>query len=1209
MDQCHSTVGEQPASKPRAASHEQVGTDGRKYWRSVEDLADTPDFREWLEREMPAGASRLLESSRRSFLKLMGASVALAGAATIPGCRRPDHKILPYSREVPEDVIPGKPLFFATSLPLPGGDVEGVLVETHENRPTKIEGNPLHPVNRGKSGLWAQSSILGLYDPDRLKDPVLASLPGDEGSKSRSWDDVAAWFGPHFDRLATKQGQGLWFVVEKRQSPTRDAVRAMVEKRFPRARWVSYDPLHSDAQARALGAVIGKPCRELFKLESADVVVSFDRDLLGLEPGSLVNARGFASRRTVETGAMSRLYVIESSLSITGGRADHRLAMAPSMIPSMVIALAKELASQGLSLPEPVRAALGRTGTPTGVTIDSTFVRELAKDLLKDDQGRARTGRTLVCAGPAQPAGVHALCVAINAALGNIGRTVSYREVTADFASNGAEGLSALTAELEAGRVDTVICIGVNPVYDAPGTIDFASRFAKATHRIVASVDDNETVAASTWRLPMSHWLETWGDAVAIDGTASPIQPMIAPLFGTRSDIEILAMIAGVANPDGYEFLRNVWRERLAGASAGGFEATWKRSLFNGVFAEGTAMAVDATVGARAADQIARLAEAGAPATGENFDVVFAVGNVGDGRFANAAWLHELPEPTTRIAWDNVAMVSVATAVKYGLEQDKATTEHRMARMIELSVGGQSVRLPAWVTPGVPDNTVVVQVGYGRTVCGHVGTGVGFNVYGILPRDGSRSARGASIRRATSGPLSHQIVTTQAHGSMEGRAIVREVDLPAVKKWGSFESNRALLAALPSEKRDRIKYDSYKQERDLNFAEMLGELSHTPANVNAYINPQRGTKTMENAPRGTHPSAATGRPPQPNTLPDFAKRPQWGMTIDLTTCTGCNVCTVACQAENNIPVVGKAEVNKGREMHWIRVDRYFAGPNVANPDSVLFQPVACVQCENAPCETVCPVNATVHGPEGINYMVYNRCIGTRYCANNCPYKVRRFNFFEYGTRKLNGGFIGQETLRGAGIDGPSNVNLIPPRLREQINNIQKLKMNPDVTVRSRGVMEKCTYCIQRINEARIEIKLKNLDYIPDGFVQAACQQACPSGAIVFGDIEDPESTVAKLRNGQRSYSLLGYLNTRPRTTYLLSVRNPNPALITDKHRRHAWDEPFHHGHGPDADHGGHARSGGAMPPEHASASVMGVDTLKRIEDQGYRLSLAVLAGV
>ncbi len=1207
LDQCHSTIGEVPVKKARAVGNDQIGVDGRTYWRGLEDAADAPEFRDWLEKELPTDASRLLEGSRRTFLKLMGASVALAGAATLPGCRRPDHKIYPYSRSVPEDVVPGKSVYFATSIALPGGAVEGLLVESHEGRPTKLEGNPLHIGSNGKSSATAQASILALYDPDRLKDPrFTANSSKEENEKPRSWEDFGAWMKQN---IAGVKVAGVAFVVDKKRSPSRDEMKKRVLETYPKATWVSYDPVQSDEAARGSQLAFGSPMREVLHLEKADVIVSFDRDFLGDDAAMIRNARGFASGRSplTTTDGMNRLYMVESSLTVTGAKADHRIAAAPSAIPAYAGALAAKLGVGG---------AKGGEGQMDAEA--ARFIEELAKDL----QAAGRSGKVVVLAGATQPAAVHALCHAMNAALGAAGSTVSYRPMGEDEASSGIAGLKKVVDGLNAGTIGTLVCIGVNPAYDAPGDLRFGEAMVKAAQRITLSADHDETIDLSTWQLPMAHALESWGDLESVEGVFSPVQPMIAPLYAAKSDLEVLAMICGddLDTADGYEIVRNTWKTR-PGFTGAAFDKAWRRGMNDGVF--GVADKPEQP-SIRAGDVAAAMgAWAPTRVTEDAFDVVFAMGQIGDGRFSNNAWLNELPDPITKVVWDNVALVSENTSRKFGLGQDIETDKKRYAKVIEISVGGQTIRAAAWTIPGIPDNTVVLRFGYGRTKVGRVGDGTGHNVYPISGVAGGsrRMASGARVAPATSGERDYQVVTTQHHGSMEGRAIVREVDLPTWQKFGDQREKNT---------------DSYGNPRDLAFAERLGELSHTPANINAYINPQRGTKTekidgtqIEHGSSSYQTGDSTDASGQPRPV-DFASRPQWAMSIDLGSCTGCSACTIACQAENNIPVVGKIEVNKGREMHWIRVDRYFAGDSFTgiNASSVSFQPVACVHCENAPCETVCPVNATVHGPEGINYMVYNRCIGTRYCANNCPYKVRRFNFFDYGVKKINGDYIGKGSMEAVGA-GPKNVNLIPPRLRERLDEITKLGMNPNVTVRSRGVMEKCNYCVQRINEARIEIKLKNLPrgkdvdggQIPDGFFQVACQQACPSDAITFGDKSDtkqkyPEpggaqrtgSRVYNLRENARSYMLLGYINTRPRTTHMAGIRNPNPALM-DAARLHRMENPFHHG-GHEGGHegeseGGHEGQGNEpVPGKHARGNEF--DPAKTITDSGYKLSLAVL---
>jgi molybdopterin-containing oxidoreductase family iron-sulfur binding subunit len=1044
-------------------------------------------------------------------------------------------------------------------------------------------------MNQGKSSVWAQGSVLGLYDPDRLKDPVFTASSQPE--QPRSWEDFQLWLADHMRRFKSSRGEGLAFLVDKKGSPSLEAMRQTVLQKYPSAKWYTYSPAEFEEQRRGLKEAFGRDVAEVLHLDKADVVVSLDRDFLShTEPGHVKHMREFASRRRVldHGDVMNRLYAIESGFTGTGAKADHRIGMAPSLIPTAAAALARALVARGVG-GEKLSAIASRNVAATGVP--AGWIEAMADDLA------AHRGASLVVAGATQPLAVHVLAAAINEALGNIGTTVTYRALTEIEAASSADAITDLARQLDAGAIDTLVTLNANPVYDAPGDLDFGKKLERAKTRITLSVDRNETVAASTWQLPGAHFLESWGDTRALDGTISPIQPMIAPLYNGRSDIEVLAMIAGQEQTDGYHIVRGVWSD-LVGAGAE-FEKKWRRALHDGVLAGSGAKPESGGV------RTGSLAgfEAGRGPSESNLDLVFTLGMVGDGRFANYGWLQELPDPLTKIVWDNVAVMSEATAKKFAVHQDRESDKHRGARFIDVKVAGLTMRLPAWVAPGLPDWTVLVHLGYGREVCGVVGQGVGFNAYKALPSGGRALARGVQIERSATGPAKHNISTTQQHGTMEGRAILRSVDFQRWQKQAFDASGAPLLVH---------KADHYGNESKIHFAETLdGSMyAHAPENWNLYVNPQRGSHKPP-------PAAEAGT--------DFSKSPQWGMTIDLASCSSCNACTIACQAENNIPIVGKAEVNHGREMHWIRVDRYFTGDPAGGAEGAVgmaFQPVACVHCENAPCETVCPVNATVHGPEGINYMVYNRCIGTRYCANNCPYKVRRFNFFDFGVKKFNGdylptysedengkithGFAGKETF------GDINEHMIPPRLREKLDEITKMRMNPDVTVRSRGVMEKCSYCIQRINEARIEVKLKGLEKIPDGFFQPACAQACPADAIVFGDILDDSSRVKRMRENGRSYMLLGFLNTRPRTTHLVEMKNPNQALVSAE-RIAEWEQPFvthegggHEGHGGgEGDGAGHEGGGDA----HASRRGFFRDPASATVDKGYRMSLNVLGGI
>ena len=1191
QNQCPSTRDEHPIDVEA-----RVGRPvGRSYWRSVEEFSQTREFREIVEREFPAGASELVASSRRDFVKLMGAGLALAGAATIPGCRRPDHKILPYSQNVPEEIIPGKPLFYATSMPLPGGGAEGLVVETHEGRPTKIEGNPLHPNNRGRCGAHALASVLSIYDPDRLHGPMYVN-PVLGPQAQATWDDFKAWARDHFRSYEGNGGAGLAFVVRPRSSPSWDAAKASIQKKFPSARWVSYSPAGTDVGKEGSRIAFGRPMRELFDFSRAKVVVSFDRDFTEGDPGAVANARGIGAGRRVwkSSDSMSRIYCFEAMPTPFGTLADHRIRLAPSRVTAMAVALAKAvLARRGDAA---LRAAVEAVTIPAAEQLDhlpvvdpaSTFVEHLADDLLAPEH----LGHSLLGAGPSQPAEVHALVHALNAALGNAGTTVRYVEQTGDLASSALGGLRSLASDMGAGGIRTVVCLDVNPVYDAPADTAFAQAYARVQNRICLTVGATETAAASTWQLNGAHWLESWGDTASADGTVAPTQPMIAPLYEpAMSEIELLAFLSGDDTPDGYDLVRQAWA-RVMGVRPNDFdfENIWRRALRDGVVVGSSSEASAPPVRTGEVAKAVGAIELSAPPESGSLEVVFTTGPLGDGAHANNAWLQEMPHPITKVVWDNPVVVSPATAKKLKLTPDEYS-ERRFpqARVATLSVGGRSMKLPVWICPAMADGVAVVTLGYGRETCGLVGNGVGFNTYALLASDQPASVRGATLERTGE---DYPISSTQDHWSLEGRtALVRWLDRPA------WETHAAKAEAGPGAGVVADPFATGSDNASLSVAEQLGELMHTPANISLYENPMNRARGNPD-PANLDPA---GKPPA------YSEGPQWGMTIDLASCTGCGACTIACQSENNIPVVGKKEVAKGREMHWIRIDRYFVGDSLEEPERVLNQPVGCVQCENAPCETVCPVTATVHDREGLNVMAYNRCIGTRYCMNNCPYKARRFNFFDWGQAKFNGGldpkYVPEGIRKGTGNAGQGttfNQNLVPPRLRAKLDEIQKMKQNPNVTVRPRGVMEKCTYCLQRINASRQSAKVQGLASIPDGYFQSACQQACPTESIVFGDILDPLSKVSQTRSSQRSYLLLGYLNTRPRTSHLLRVSNPNPAILTPV------DKIAAHGHGEGGEGGHGAESPTGAPAEQGAEHSFRVDPRRRTEDDGYALSLNVL---
>ena len=1157
--QCPSTVGKQDPEAHRAST---VNGNETRLWRSLDEYADTGEFQTFLEREFPAGASELMASSRRTFLQLMGGAMALAGAATIPGCRRPEHHIMSYSRDVPGEVVPGRPLYYATSMPLPGGGAEGLLVKTHEGRPTFTEGNPLHPVNRGKSSPWSIAAMLSIYDPDRLKYPIFREGEGASATeRDVTWDDFRAWSADHFKTFDETSGNGLVFIVDKKTSPTRDALRDRIMARWPLAQWIAYDGTGPDNKMHGLRLAFGKAHREILSLENADVVFSIGGDELVKGAGALRNARGFGAARKVSStnDTMSRVYAAEATYSHLGSQADHRFVVAPSRLPAVVVELAR-LVFKKTGKGGPLAAKVDAFDTRGPSTIEPAHLEAAAEDLV-DARGRAA-----VIAGQELPPEAHALVAAINEALGAVGKTVSYVRAGEEESRDGLADLAELVGPMKGGRIKTAVCIETNPVFDTPKALGFAEAFDRVTNRIVLSQGPSETAARATWQLNIATFLESWGDTEADDGTIAPIQPMIAPLYdGALSEIELLALLAEdrsaddyTYQPSGYDIVRDVWRGRFEWSD---FEKNWRRTLHDGLVAGTTQTGSPGTSSAASlfgsvADALDSMPVGTEPAP-EALDVVVTTNTMHDGRFANLSWLQELPQFGTTVVWDNPALMSPATAERFGLMPDPYTVKEPKAQMASISVDGRSVEVPVWIMPGMADNTVVLTQGYGREVVGVVGAGVGFNVQPLRSIDGKRVYTGAKVEPAKG---RYPISSTQNHWSMESRtSIVRHVDLDAYLRHGD----------------SKVEHENeYGFKTELNFAERLGELAHTPPNKSVYKNPF--TKSYDDPAPGSR----------------YTVGPQWGMSVDMGTCIGCATCTIACQSENNIPVVGKTEVRKGREMTWIRIDRYFSGEDLHNPGPMYHQPVMCQQCENAPCETVCPVNATSHGPEGINYMVYNRCIGTRYCANNCPYKVRRFNFFDYGTKKLNGGYrkeVPEDTPR------PNNINLIPPRLREKVEEIQKLRMNPDVTVRSRGVMEKCTFCLQRINAARYEMKLQDLDMIPDGFFQTACQAACPTGSIVFGDLLDETSRVRKEADNGRSYALLGFLNTRPRTTYQLSMSNPNPKI------RKPVEDPFHHGGHGSEEHGGSEEDAG-----HATGPAF-IDRFKKFEDGGYALSLRVLS--
>jgi molybdopterin-containing oxidoreductase family iron-sulfur binding subunit len=922
-------------------------------------------------------------------IQLLGASLSLAGLA---GCRRPVEEIVPYVT-APEEVVPGIPRYYATTMPF-RRSAYGVIVESHEGRPTKIEGNPAHPSTLGASSSRLQASVLSLYDPDRSQSVAL------RGEKKTWADFVTAWT-ELAKAHAADGGAGLAVLSESFSSPTLARLASELRTRFPKAQWATYDAVSDENRLAGLKQATGRDVDLLLRFDRASVILCLDADPLLTDPEMVRHARGFAGGRST-TGSMNRLYAVEGVYSLTGAMADHRLRLQSHQIGAFLGALAARLGAPG---------AAGASEVPG---VEPRWIDALAKDL------QAHRGKGLIVAGERQPAAVHAAVCALNSHLGNTGSTVSYYE-TKDAALPSLSSLTSLVTAMKGGTVQTLVILGGNPVFDAPADLDFGSALAKVPHSIALTHSVDETSSKAEWHINRAHYLESWGDARAVGGTLSVVQPLILPLFGGRSDAELLGVMVADKDRPGYDLVRETWQPILG---AGEFDKRWNRVLHDGLLA-GSELPEITPVG-----KIATGSVTGSPTSG-GLEVVFLPSPaVHDGRYANDGWLQELPDPLTKLTWDNPALVSPKTA-----ETLSATS----GDVVKLDYAGRSLELPIWILPGMADNVVALTLGYGRSHAGRIGNGVGFNTFTLRGSTAPNFDGGAAIsKRGGAHPLS----ATQNHGSMENRPLVRETT--------------------------------------------LAEL-HAP-------------KEAHDAPAQHHFSLWKEH--------TYDKGRQWGMTIDLNACIGCNACMTACQSENNIPVVGKQQVANGREMHWVRVDRYFAGDPAGNPE-VVFQPVPCMHCEDAPCEQVCPVAATVHDAQGLNVMVYNRCIGTRYCSNNCPYKVRRFNFFNFTK------------------DTPE---------------ILKLAMNPDVTVRARGVMEKCTYCTQRINRASIDAKLAGRE-LKDGDVKTACQQACPASAIQFGDLRDASSQVVKSKADPRNYALLDELNTKPRTTYLTKVRNPNPELV------------------------------------------------------------------
>jgi MoCo/4Fe-4S cofactor protein with predicted Tat translocation signal len=998
-----------------------ASTSGPQYWRSLEELAGTQEIDALVHREFPSQAGEILDPvSRRGFMKVMGASMMMAGLASCS--RQPEETIVPYVKP-PEETIPGKANYYATAMPLAGYGM-GLLAVSYEGRPTRLEGLPEHPSSLGATDAHAQASILDMYSPDRLD----VTMHGGHISTWVSFQNEATQLLTKLDAVA---GAGLHILTGTVTSPTLVWQLQKLLAKYPKATWNQFEPLGRDSIREGARLAFGEYVDTVYDFTKAKVVLSLDANFLEEGVGHVRYARDFAASRDVDVhlGNISRLYVAESAPTLTGASADHKLNLRYHDVETLARLVAEQLGIAGVAPAEEARA-----------TVAANWLGAVVNDL------KAAAGGAVVLAGEQQPAIVHAIAHAINTHLGSDrSGLVQYVEPVEASPVNQLASVRSLVEAMNAGQVACLVMLGGNPVYDTPADLNFAEALNNVAVRVHYTADANETTRLSHWAIPATHYLESWGDVRGHDGTISIVQPLILPMYAGKTVHEVMSVLLGEENINPLEIVKSSW---IARRGPDGFDAFWKTALGKGV--------VDGT--AAAPKPVKHLLQFAAqqyvPTPAATLDIVFRLDpKVLDGQFANNGWLQELPAPLTRLTWDNALFLHPKTAHRLNVKHED---------LVELECNGRTVRCPVMVQIGHPQDVGTVHLGYGRTHAGKIGTGVGFNAYSIQTADSPWFATGANVRPTG---RTHMLARTEEHWNIE-QSLVEQ---------GEVAERRHLIRE---------------------------------ATVATFLENKEFAKTMG------HPAPADSftlyQPEEKEYVGGEYTGYAWGMTIDLNKCTGCNVCTVACQAENNIPIVGKEQVRMGREMHWIRVDRYYKG-DFEGDAQVSHQPVPCMQCENAPCEPVCPVGATMHSKEGLNDMVYNRCVGTRYCANNCPYKVRRFNFFHFNIRE--------------GQDAPS----------------LKMMRNPNVTVRSRGVMEKCTYCVQRINAARIDAKRKGTR-IEDGAIVVACQSACPSSAIQFGDIRNPQSKVAEMKQNPRNYALLGDIGTRPRTTYLARVTNPSPAL-------------------------------------------------------------------
>ncbi len=979
---------------------------GKPLWRSLDELADKPEFHQYLQDEFPLQAKAWLgKMDRRSFIRYATGTLALAGLAG--GCRwRPQEKIVPYVKQ-PEDEVLGVPVSFATACTSRGPAI-GILATSHENRPTKIEGNPGHPASLGGTDAITQASLYDLYDPDRSQ--YIRNL-----GEISSWDSCIFAIREMLLKQRENGGANVRILSGTIYSPTLHQQKQALLKMLPQAKWIQYEPVTRDMARQGAVIAFGQDVQPVYHFDKADRIVSLDSDFLMSMPGSVRYAKDFADRRRVreDMTEMNRLYSVASWPTVTSANADHHLAVKPSDVEGFALALASAVgvSAQG-SLPASV---------PRG------WFDAMVADL------KANGSRSLVVPGLHQSPVVHAAAHAINQALGS--QAVTYIEPIEAAPTDQMKDLAGLVEDMKGKRVEMLLILGANPVYNAPADLNFKEYLSNVLFKVHLGNYVDETAGECIWHIPETHYLENWSDAKAFDGTVSIVQPLVEPLYAGKSVHEFIAAMMGEPKL-GYDIIRGYWQSQ---EQIGASEEKWTIALNEGLVAGTASPAKQVTANPRLQPEASGA---------KGMQILFLPdATIWDGRFSNNAWLQELPKPLTTLTWDNAAMIAPATAKDLKLDQND---------LVNITFQGRTIKMPIWIQPGMPADTVCLHLGFGRTAAGALGNEVGFDTYALRTSQAPSYSPGVTIAKA--GGI-HQLVATQNHHAVSG-----------------------------SETMDG---------RDVVRSGLIDEYKKNPK----FLNP----------PKDEEPDALFEKPKDYQEYDGY----KWGMVIDTSACIGCGACVTACQSENNIPIVGKSQVQNGREMHWIRIDRYFAGGE-DQPDT-LFQPMTCMQCENAPCEPVCPVGATVHSHEGLNQMVYNRCIGTRYCSNNCPYKVRRFNFYKFSA--------GQPDLDPGNYDYPS----------------LQLMANPDVTVRGRGVMEKCTYCVQRISAARIEAKKAGRD-VKDGEIVTACQQACPAKAIAFGNIADAKSEVAKQKRQPHNYTLLDNLLTVPRTSYLAKLTNPNPEI-------------------------------------------------------------------